>query len=88
MPRPVIPPISKMSRLFIHIAIYWLAYELNTILGPFIHSFIIDNTEFDTKKEKQKRAWKSLNPPDPTYEDLFQAAKGSIMKFSMSAGVT
>jgi len=31
MPRPVILPISKISRLFIHIAIFWLAYELNAI---------------------------------------------------------
>jgi len=31
MPRPVTLPISKISRLFIHIAIFWLAYELNTI---------------------------------------------------------
>ena len=38
MPRPVILPISKISRLFIHIAIFWLGYELNTILGLFIHS--------------------------------------------------
>ena len=40
----MIPPVSKISRLFIHIAIFWLAYELNTILGLFIHSFIIDDT--------------------------------------------
>ena len=44
-------------------------------------SELLQRVQFDTKKEKQKGAWKLLNPPDPTYEDLFQAAKGSIMKF-------
>jgi len=46
MPGLVIPPISEISRLFIHIVIFWLAYELNAILGLFIHSFIIDNPDF------------------------------------------
>ena len=46
MPRPVIAPIFIISRLFIYITIFRLAYELNTILGLFIHSFIIANPAF------------------------------------------
>lgn len=44
MLRPAILPISTISRLFIHIAIFWLAYELNAILDLYTHSFITDNT--------------------------------------------
>jgi len=36
--------ISTISRLFIHIVIFSLVYELKAILGLFIYSFIINNT--------------------------------------------
>ena len=44
MPRPVISPISTISRLFIHITIFQLAYEFNATLGLYIRSLITDNT--------------------------------------------